>query len=279
MGYDAKQAKNALKNSKNDIDAALDYIKEEEINGDLPELKKHTSFTNTLDYTGNQFIRMMLFICDELAKSTKKCLICLDNLDAPSIKLRTCEKESCEFTFEESFSGSLLTELKYYTHEAQLDISIASKAVYSSRGAQIFEPFPTFCLKGFEIRDKRGNLDAIKKAQQAGTDVGKAKKTNELNKDMKMITDIYTQIPQLRQLTQDVETEEDLRKRLIEVFHNDQKKGFSAYKLLRYILATNRSTVRYLKADERVRLPEGTSDMFEQYILISQDPKKERKFM
>jgi hypothetical protein len=54
--------------------------------------------------------------------------------------------------------------LKYYTHESALDISIAAKALFSGRSTNVFEPFPSFFLKHFELRDKRGNLDEIKKA-------------------------------------------------------------------------------------------------------------------
>ncbi len=78
--------------------------------------------------------------------------------------MRPCNKEVCEYIFDESFSGGLLSELKYFSHEAHFDLSIASKAICSSRSTQIFEPFPTFFLKDHELRTRRGNLDAIKKA-------------------------------------------------------------------------------------------------------------------
>jgi hypothetical protein len=49
--------------------------------------------------------------------------------------------------------------------------------------------------------------------------------------------------------------------------------------MIRYILATNRSSIRKLKIEEQFKLPDGTQqDIFEQYVLISQDPRKERKF-
>jgi len=97
----------------------------------------------------------------------------------------------CEYIFEESFNGTLFSELKYFTHESLLNLSIASKALFSSRAAQIFEPFPTFFLKNFELRGKRGNLDEIKKAQLSGRDVASAKKTDEKNKDLLSMTEIF----------------------------------------------------------------------------------------
>ena len=46
--------------------------------------------------------------------------------------------------------------------EALLDISLASKAIFSGRAYTVVEPFPTFFLKNTELRTKRGYLDNIK---------------------------------------------------------------------------------------------------------------------
>ena len=51
--------------------------------------------------------------------------------------------------------------LKFATAESHLDLSIASKALFSTRATTVVEPFPSFFLKGFEIRTKRGFLDEI----------------------------------------------------------------------------------------------------------------------
>jgi len=47
---------------------------------------------------------------------------------------------------------------------------------------------------------------------------------------------------------------------------------------MRYILATNRSSIRRLEPEEYFKLPDANKDMFYQYVLISQDPRKERTF-
>lgn len=137
--------------------------------------------------------------------------MCHDNLEEPSIKLRTCTKEVCEYIFDETFQGGLLSELKYFSHEAHFDLSIASKAICSSRVTQIFEPFPTFFLKEFELRTKRGNLDAIKKAQQTGKDVNNAAKTKEGNKDAAKMVDIICELPSIDALMANTENEKVLR--------------------------------------------------------------------
>jgi hypothetical protein len=91
------------------------------------------------------------------------------------------------------------------------------------------------------------------------------------------MVDVFDKIPQIGGLIMGIDNEDQLRKKL-NIECKDEKKGFQAYKLLRYILATNRSTIRQLKAEERFELPEGIQGLFDQYVLISQDPKKERKF-
>ena len=123
-------------------------------------------------------------------------------------------------------------------------------------------------MKYNEIRDKRGNLDEIKKQQQLGQDVGKAKKVDEKNKDLTSMTDILMLLPSVTQLITGINTEEELIKKLQTIYGSDQR-GYTAYKLLRYILATNRSSIRKLEGPNRIELPAGAEDHFEQYILIS----------
>ena len=91
------------------------------------------SSSTTLDDTKNVLIKMMVYICKQIEEANKRCLICQQTLEEPSIKVRPCTGSACEFTFEESFKGGLLTELKYFTHEAHFDLSIAAKAILSSR--------------------------------------------------------------------------------------------------------------------------------------------------
>lgn len=243
LGYDIKIAKKSLQKAKNDLDKALDIIRDFEIDGlhGGLELEKKLS----LEYTSNPFIKLMMYVSSQLEQTNRRCLVCQKPLEAESIKPRTCSNEVCEYVFEEGIAGSVLTELKLQNHEATLDISIAAKAILSSRNLQIFEPFPSFFLKGFELRGKRGNLDEIKKAQLSGIDVAKAKKTDEKNKDINTIMDIFVNMPHLRDLIVDVTNEDELIKKLQAHYKNEQT-GFNSYKLLRYILATNRSTIRLL---------------------------------
>jgi hypothetical protein len=169
--------------------------------------KNNFFIRSELKTTTNPIIKMLLYITEQLETSPKRCLICGVNLDAPSLKPRTCLNTVCEYIFEESLNSSVLTELKHFPHESLFDISLAAKALLSTRSTQIFEPFPSFFLKYNEIRDKRGNLDEIKKQQMNGMDVGKAKKVDEKNKNVAGMADIIMALPPLTQLIAGVETE------------------------------------------------------------------------
>lgn len=185
MGFEAKAAKRCLKEAKNEVERALDLLNE------LPG-KSARAFVSILQEgaTRNPLINMLLFITDQLESADKRCLICGNGLEVPSLKPRACLDSVCEYIFEESLNGSVLTELKHAPHEALFDVSLAAKALLSTRATQIFEPFPSFFLKYNEIRDKRGNLDEIKKQQLKGQDVGKAKRVDEKNKNIQEMTDI-----------------------------------------------------------------------------------------
>ena len=76
---------------------------------------------------------MMMYVCQNIEEANKRCMICQMTLEEPSIKVRPCTRQACEFTFEESFKGGLFTELKYFPHEALFDLSIAGKAILSTR--------------------------------------------------------------------------------------------------------------------------------------------------
>ena len=82
------------------------------------------------------------------------------------------------------------------------------------------------------------------------------------------MTDILMLLPSVTQLIAGINTEEELIKKLQTIYGSDQR-GYTAYKLLRYILATNRSSIRKLEGPNRIELPIGSEDHFEQYILIS----------
>lgn len=64
-----------------------------------------------------------------------------------TFKLKPCHKEYCEFSFEEALGVSVVGELQDNMEGSLLNLSLASSAIFSSRAADVLEPFPTFMLK------------------------------------------------------------------------------------------------------------------------------------
>ena len=87
---------------------------------------------------------------------------------------------------------------------------------------------------------------------------------------------IFNKIPKVEEILQKCCDEESLREYFNNLFKDKPGEGNRAYKLLTYIFATNRITIRELKESERV--PTNPPDYFSQYILTSHDPTKERIF-
>lgn len=87
---------------------------------------------------------------------------------------------------------------------------------------------------------------------------------------------VFGQIPAPQALLTASIDDESLREALKEVYKGKTEDALLAYKLLGYILATNRTTIKQLKPEEK--LPLTNPDMFTQFILTSSDPNKERIF-
>ena len=111
--------------------------------------------------------------------------------------------------------------------------------------------------------------------KQAGKDIGQAKKIDEKNKDLENMMKIFMKLPKPEDLLKDCADEEGLKENLKKLFPEGQD-AHKAYQLLAYIIATNRTTVRLLKDDERIDT--NPKDYFQQYILTSGDPVKEKIF-
>lgn len=62
------------------------------------------------------------------------------------------------------------------------------------------------------------------------------------------------------------------------IYKNNSEEALLAYKMMAYIFATNRTTIKELKGDQRLAI-QSNPDYFRQFILTSSDPAKERIFM
>jgi len=72
------------------------------------------------------------------------------------------------------------------------------------------------------------------------------------------MAEIMLNIPAIETFIHGVDTEEVLLEKLRSYNNAKPDQAFLAYKLMRFILATNRSSIRRLKPEEAVVLPQGT---------------------
>lgn len=114
----------------------------------------------------NAFLKFTIEMVTYLDSVLENCPICLDPLGAPCSRIRACEKEFCEYWFEEQQGLIVYPEIKNRTDSIMLDLSLASECAFT--GPTSFEPFPSFLLINKELRSKWGYLDNIAEAKKKG---------------------------------------------------------------------------------------------------------------
>ena len=81
---------------------------------------------------------------------------------------------------------------------------------------------------------------------------------DETNKDVETMAEIIRRIPTIDYLINGVQTDEEIIEKLREIFPPFKtENAFLAYKLMWYILATNRSSIRQLNPEDAVQMPQG----------------------
>jgi hypothetical protein len=126
MGFIRHEAEFALESSEGNVDRAIEMLTTQQIN--LPPPK--TSDGVVID-TSNFFYNLLFYVRDRLQNMTNYCYICYDRHLDDSIRLRACNKEICEFRFEEVSGLSVYAELVTNFDMVVLDLSYAAEAVYS----------------------------------------------------------------------------------------------------------------------------------------------------
>lgn len=94
-------------------------------------------------------------------------------------------------------------------------------------------------------------MDEILKAKKEGKDISQIRKTDEKNKDLAKMLDIFSKLPSPAMLIKDVNDEQDLKEKLRKLYKTEGDARL-AYKLLAYVFATNHSTIRKLGHLEEV---------------------------
>jgi hypothetical protein len=137
LGFTEEEAKLGLEKCEGSYDKAAEYLLNEEQKHYLEENKEDLSDLGSISYEGlscdNFFYNLILFVKSRLEASSNYCFVCLTKHLADSVKLRPCEKELCEFSFEESFGAKVLPILKSNMDMAMLDMTLASRTMLSNR--------------------------------------------------------------------------------------------------------------------------------------------------
>lgn len=116
-----------------------------------------------------------------------------------------------------------------------LDLSLASECAFC--GPTSFEPFPSFLLKNSEMRSKRGYLDNIVEAKKKGVS-GNIKKTDDANKNLERIFELYKFIDNLHDLKKKIENDVELKDHFRSIGATE-KDTIDTYKFMQYLMCTN----------------------------------------
>mmetsp|Transcript_52064 Transcript_52064/g.59470 ORF Transcript_52064/g.59470 Transcript_52064/m.59470 type:complete len:1019 (+) Transcript_52064:116-3172(+) len=279
IGYNRADCVEALEVNNNDIELAAAYLDDkfnEYIREEQLKLKKQSSITKSKNF----FWNLLFFVKDKLQNCPNYCIICQDKHVADSIRLRPCTKDLCQFSFEENIGASIYAEFNNNPDLGFFDLSLASHAIFSARTLQVFEPFPSFFLKSSEIRSKAGWFSANDTSgENSNRNVSGAARTQqqneaESNKDMTKLREIFVKIPKLDQLIAASHDEASLRENILSLAPQLED-GHLVYKLIRYILATNRLSLIKLENDDRIK---GLDANIGQFIVSNHSPEKEEIF-
>ncbi|CAI2384941.1 unnamed protein product [Moneuplotes crassus] len=275
MGFQSSVISKALRKTKYQIQNAVNYLlmrshieeetKDQERDLEIEDVDpKFMLFNNVSE--GELFVNSLLhyymYIICSLDSVLEHCCICRDKLSTKSTKIRCCNKELCEFSFEESEGISIVPEIKNDLTTFSLDLSIFSECLMSDRAGQCFEPFPSFLLKDRELRSKRGYLDNVQKARKA-----------ESNKDLKLIRNLIKCMPSPSKISELCQNDNDLLTMLESKF-KDKGNGKSLYKLLQYLICTNKVSFKKLPDEKRLSGRDG----IDEYIIYNHEASKEQTF-
>ena len=254
MGYNKKLVKEAVELAKGNEDLAIEYLTTENVS------KYSGEFANDIIICNNFFYNLLFYLRDRIINCTNYCFICYKRHLVDSIRLRPCSAEMCEFRFEEISGVSVYAEISNNSNLVSLDFSFAAEAATSERNSTIFEPFPSFLLKKNQLRGKSGFLSAQQYSKEMDS-----------NKDTVMLRQLITAIPNLGVLKNSCVDEISCRDYLASVCPD----GMLMYKLMRYIIATNR--LNFIKL-EKESLIKGLHDKIDQYIITNHAPETEKRF-
>jgi len=250
MGFGKAAAIMALKSCNNVMEVAVEHLS--------THSTPPAGQTEVINTSNNFFYNLLYYLRDRLQSCTNYCLNCYEKHPSDSFRLRACNKEICEFRFEEVSGLSVYAELLNNLNLVELDMSFAACAADSGRALSIFEPFPSFLLKDRQIRGKSGYLSRDKVTYTPEMDQ---------NKNLDQLKTLISLVPSLQWLRDSSCDETSLIQNLISAIGES---GREVYKLLRYIIATNRLSLVKLDGEDRI---DGLTGSIDQYIVTNHSPE------
>ena len=259
MGYSRSDSMRALQESAGSIDLAVESLLN--MPQKRPKVEKESPMHWIQEVSANTWYNLLFSIREALVQCTNLCIFCYKKHPIDSFRLRACTEDICEFRFDEIAGFSVFAELRNHLESMQTDISIAAIAANSGRAQNVFEPFPSFLLIDRQIRGKSGFLSR---------DVHKYTPDMDKNKNLDKLKRLIASIPSPRWLLAASTDEKSLQENL-----NRNEGGREVYKMLRFIVATNRLIVQQLTGSQRIpNLP----NELEQFIVTSHSPVTLRAF-
>ncbi|GLJ56072.1 hypothetical protein SUGI_1203760 [Cryptomeria japonica] len=213
----------------------------------------------------NIFVALLIFVGSWLKTLRAFCAICKRPLP-PFSRLWYCEAELCLYKFEELGTGaSVLQELK--TSELiDLELTLAAAATRCSN-RDVFEPYPSFLLKKKEVRERAGffskEISGTKSRKYISRKADNGMNNKNLNLLQKLI-DSFPPVSEIQQYSNEIELvvklgiswlQEDCNTDSVNQTDLSQEdyaeKIWLPYKILRYVLFTNRLSLCLVQEDHR----------------------------
>ena len=262
MGYTRSDSLHALQEAAGNVDLAIENLLN--MPQKRPKVVKMVTHNWIQELSANIWYNLLFSLREALLTCTHLCIFCYKQHPVDSYRLRACEEDICEFRFDEIAGFSVFAELKSHLKSVHMDISIAAIAANSARSLNVFEPFPSFLLFDRQIRGKSGFLSR---------DQYKYTPEMDKNKNISGLQQLLKGIPSPQWLLDASTDEKSLQENI--VAKCDMRTGRDVYKLLRFIVATNRLMVQPLTSSQRI---EGFPAEIEQFIVTSHSPEILRRF-
>lgn len=261
MGYSRSDSMRALQESAGSLDLAVESLLN--MPQKRPKVVKAPLLHWIQEVSANVWYNLLFSVREALVQCTHLCIFCYKKHPIDSFRLRACTEDICEFRFDEIAGFSVFAELRSHLQSVQTDISIAVIAANSNRALHVFEPFPSFLLFNRQIRGKSGFLSR---------DVYKYTPDMDKNKNIEQLKQLIASIPSPQWLLEASTDEKSLQENLNAKCSIG---GREVYKMLRFIVATNRLMMQQLAGSQRIK---DFPNEVEQFVVTSHSPETLRAF-